>query len=973
MLNLSETRRRRRRRMTEPQVGGLVSPTPACLLSGRRRLVVGFGKSLRAYVCDEYEEPRPNAAFHGHERRILAVAVVGNMRVASASLDGTVRVWGVEDGTCLRTIEIPGCFDMTALADGRVVIARPGEILIVALERARIDAQKAVRRRVSLLRGLKTGYHRSVAASADGRIIATIMSDCLTIAFVRNGKTTTVHIETPSNFLTAVAVSACGNRLAVGNMSGVIRVFPDLGAIAKFDGETHWHSIKVGSTAFHWHTSSVTALRFSGNGSALYSGGCEGVLVAWKMMKTDFGRRNFKPRLGGAIWGIGVSQDESTLALTLADNSVRCIDSASLQVTSTLRGLLTTHYRELAPWDFKVRSVFGSELVRFVPEPGNTGCALISGVGNTVQLYDVFRGVNKADFQVVPRNIVMNGDNAEKSIKYQKLTAELSTVQHVVVSKDRKYMVTITVDMDPISESGFGNENDVIETLKFWNYANGNQDQLKLLARIDNPHGVDSRINDIAFHPTLPVVATCSSSGSLKLWRAVCHPDDQDYIIFRCELSESYRSQSMECLAFSPDGSILATGCSGTAVTWSFVNRAQKYSLPCVRENVIYSSAPQSLALIRQDELRHSNEPFTHLSFVKKQSAYLLCTSKVAVYIWDVLSCSILWSLRISNRPECTVSDPDTGLFALVVRLPCDSNPDAKADGGETAEEEKKDEKEAEIDVKVEGANEGEVDEETETKQETEQEPDADAQGNSTTANGKKSKNKSKDSKLDKNNEGKSGKKQKKKRPRVCPWKPVYTSTEDRRKKKKAQAAPKVDMAVAVFEYNSPAPKSVTRLPPNRDVAGIGFVGDRNDDKNVAKTLFCFDTIMEVVTLPNWDDAEDISDVTAADAAEITEEVNVISELVGTEAVKCNGAVATGMPLSFVEKAPIRNLLKKYMQGTAVTRPQVNDYAPAMMKELTKLVQSLHTAHTTHAFSTSNTKIREAAPTEDTVVVDTEE
>ena len=82
-------------------------------------------------------------------------------------------------------------------------------------------------------------------------------------------------------------------------------------------------------TILHWHSQTVSALQFSIDGSLLYSGGKEGVLVIWQTMAA--GSKSFVPRLGGPISHLSVSTQEAKVAVTSTDNCLRVIHAASMR------------------------------------------------------------------------------------------------------------------------------------------------------------------------------------------------------------------------------------------------------------------------------------------------------------------------------------------------------------------------------------------------------------------------------------------------------------------------------------------------------------------------------------------------------------------------------------------------------------------------------------------------------------------
>lgn len=643
--------------MVETQVGGLVCSGPVCWLPGGRRAVIGFGKSLTAYVFTESGGLRPTASLHGHEGRVVAAVPVGTLRVASASTDGTVRVWGVEDGALLRTVDVgQPLLDLCSADDGRVVATSATEISILTLQR---DGA-LVTERSRLLGGLPSSPRRRTASSSDASVVASIAGRELTLAFSAGDFTTCVTIRSKLS-LSAVSLSPDGTRLALGTEAGIILVYRDIASLRRAGGGTH--TLKQSAalySKFHWHSQPVLSLRFSAAGNILYSGGCEGVLVVWKMTRTDFGQRNFKPRLPGAIWSVSPSDDESRVALTLADNSVLVLNTATLAVAASFHGIATAHLRKLPPWDVPRGSSSAASMMRLTAEPGNSGCALVSGMSNAVQLYNVARGAHVADLTVIPRNVVL----AEDAL----------AIRHVAVSVDKRFMASVTRDAHPLTETRVCPNAKYMETLKFWDY-HGGSGRIDLLSRVEEPHGPVGEITAVAFHPTSSVLATASSSGSFKLWRPVSGQEHD--VLWRCEFTGSYKNMPCTTLAFASDGSMLAVGFESSVTLWSLDDFAEDFAATpadsdAFNMKLVPSSTPCTLRVKFLHSLVHppTEECIASVSFVSDNSPLLLAVTCNGVYVWDILERRIWWSSRIVNRPGCTVVDASCGRFALVVKLP---------------------------------------------------------------------------------------------------------------------------------------------------------------------------------------------------------------------------------------------------------------------------------------------------------------
>jgi hypothetical protein len=86
----------------------------------------------------------------------------------------------------------------------------------------------------------------------------------------------------------------------------------------------------------HWHSHAVHALAFTSNNLYLVSAGEEGVLVYWHILQSS---RYFMPRFGAPIHTLVC--DSNLIALTLADNSLRLVDTLTFTLQSAYFGLFT--------------------------------------------------------------------------------------------------------------------------------------------------------------------------------------------------------------------------------------------------------------------------------------------------------------------------------------------------------------------------------------------------------------------------------------------------------------------------------------------------------------------------------------------------------------------------------------------------------------------------------------------------------
>ena len=185
-----------------------------------------------------------------------------------------------------------------------------------------------------------------------------------------------------SKAFSAAAVDGDDDRLAVGDASGRITVWRGLaaalaaaaaaaatataeqqgaggggGANKRHAGRPHLPppptSKLLPPLTLHWHSSAVRALCFSPDGELLLSGGNEGVLAWWRLAAcaasvaggaTASGARGFLPRLGGTITSIDAVRDsnsnfEGSCVLSQADNTIRKVNLATVEVEASVHGL----------------------------------------------------------------------------------------------------------------------------------------------------------------------------------------------------------------------------------------------------------------------------------------------------------------------------------------------------------------------------------------------------------------------------------------------------------------------------------------------------------------------------------------------------------------------------------------------------------------------------------------------------------
>lgn len=803
--------------MSAAPVTGLVASSPAAWASSGRHIVVPFGRVLRVFDVAS-STPRCIASLRGHSAAVVSVTAAGNMRVASASEDGTVRVWDVSDGSCMRTIDVGQ--EISAMCE-----AGPEKLLCVGTRCVLLlSLSKQEKSRIRTLfssQSLASGYAR-VASPANGTFVAIAHTNVLHIRSIAKGEEGRSALLKHISWLTSVAVSSDGSMLAVGDESGAIFVYPNPSLILpRTKTSIRLEPSKTVCSKLHWHSSPVRGLSFSQDGNLLVSGGTEAVLVTWKMTRNHFGTRNFLPRLKSSILAISISDDESTYAITQADNSVRLIDQASNTISSTIRGI-GADILEFEP--FVHRGSLSSKIspackdaIRMVRDPRHTGQVLISGSGGEVQRFDLCKGQHVSDITIIPHNTI----NEPKKHRNHAKCPDPAQVTEVKVSPSGEHMAT--TDRQSLSTCNVGDFDieGTVTTLRFWKI-NPNGETPALEAVFSQPHGVGVEVSSICFHPQIPVVATTSAVGKFKLWREVNGVKQGREVVWRNEVELGYKGLSCTSACFSNDGSLLAVACGSVLTLWHIEDLVASATTEKEEgandESRPQLDSPSSLRVELLHALVHppAEEAIQSVSFMHNRLPLCVAITEAGIYVWNALTQGIWWSSRIRTIPRTMATDEEYGQFALAVKIPSliptaddshldmeDSIQEATTENGAQSE--------------AEGLQHGTLNPNDGSTGKSSQGRRKSSKGGEKIAKRVRSKRKHQTMRQ---SEPKSGHRPK----RTCP----------------------MDSAIAFFDATSPYPLRISRLPTGVDVTSLEFIRNSRKGKGAQRTLACIDSKLEV-------------------------------------------------------------------------------------------------------------------------------
>ncbi|KAJ3391817.1 WD repeat-containing protein 75 [Lobulomyces angularis] len=360
---------------------------------------------------------------------------------------------------------------------------------------------------------------------------------------------------------------------------------------------TLWYCIDVNNdipvtSVLHWHAHDVYSIAFTSNGTYMLSGGEEGVLVLWQLATNH---KDFLPRLGSEILSISVSPDESLFALIHKDNTIRLVSSLNLKIKKSIMGL-------------KYSTISNNKSIGLVVEPRNNNIVL-NGPG-ALQFYNPLSDSHILELEVAPRNKIAKRE--EKELIHPDIT-------HISFSKDGLWMATI----DKRDDEEFQLE----VYLKFWSF-DPNTQNYTLNTRIDLPH--EDTITSLEICPAKTVnntllAVTSSLDKNFKIWEL--DTSKKESVHWKCRSVGFYKTIPALYATFSCDGSILAVSYGQLITLWDPFNN--------LLQAVLTYPPP-------------TNE-IKEMLFSSK-GHFLYARSTKSVYVWDLLTCSIIWNLKIDTN-----------------------------------------------------------------------------------------------------------------------------------------------------------------------------------------------------------------------------------------------------------------------------------------------------------------------------------
>lgn len=258
----------------------------------------------------------------GHNDEVICLAMhpCNSQQIFSASRDGIICIWDLQDLILLHTVDVARKIKSIAFINLNcyILFANGDVFCLPAKSFSRIGQEKLEKhltRKDPLITSVLSKELVTFSTCEGNEWLITSSEKILMIYSAQNEE---LQSYKQKYIITKIAILSSKPILSFGDARGSIFI---------------WHEFTRGDitlTCVHWHSHAVSALGFTVDGSYLLSGGEEGVLVVWQLETLT---KQFRPRLGCGICHLKSSNSDNKIALCSEDNSIKVLNSSNLELS----------------------------------------------------------------------------------------------------------------------------------------------------------------------------------------------------------------------------------------------------------------------------------------------------------------------------------------------------------------------------------------------------------------------------------------------------------------------------------------------------------------------------------------------------------------------------------------------------------------------------------------------------------------